>query len=151
VTAFPPIEALLPQGGRMRLLSRVLHHDAASTRCAVDASRSELFRGGDGRLPGWLAVEYMAQCAAAHGGLLARRLGESPRPGLFVSARRIEIAADDFAPDARLVVSARHARGDRGLVAFDGALHDGGGRELAAGRLFVYVVEDWSALRGAGR
>lgn len=144
--AFPPVEELLPQSGRMRLVSEVLAHDAGATSCAVDVGRSELFRDAEGRVPVWVALEYMAQCAAVHGGLLSRRLGEPMRPGLFVSARRVAFHAEAFDPGAPLVVTARHERGERGLVGFDCEVRAADGAPLAAGRLFVYVADDWSQL-----
>jgi predicted hotdog family 3-hydroxylacyl-ACP dehydratase len=98
------IEGLLPQVGPMRLLSRLLAHTRERTICAVDVSDSELFREADGQVPACVALEYMAQCVAAHGVLLDR---ESPRPGLLVGVKHLELHRDRLAPSESLEVSAR--------------------------------------------
>lgn len=137
----PPIEELLPQRGAMRLLDAVLAHDERETRCAADPARAELFRDEDGRVPAWVALELMAQCAAVHGGLAARHRGEPPRAGLFVGARRVRLAADAFEEGRPLEVGVVHVRGERGAVAFDGWVRDGAETELAAGRLAFFVAD----------
>ena len=81
---FPPIALLLPQAGAMRLLERVLAHDGDGTRCAVNPSRSALFRDASGRVPAWVALEYMAQCAAADGSLRRRARGLELEPALLI-------------------------------------------------------------------
>jgi len=136
----PPVAELLPQTGPMRLLERVLAHDAEHTRCAVDPAQSHLFCDAAGRVPGWVAIEWMAQCAAAHGGLRGRARGEGPRPGLFVGSRRLRFACDAFEPGRILEVTARHAAGRDERLAFDCAvLEPSGGPLLAEGRLNVLV------------
>ncbi len=139
LAAIPPVAELLPHSGPMRLLERVLAHDADGTRCAVWPGRSALFRDATGRVPCWVAAEYMAQCAAVDGSLRLRARGVSPRPVLFVGSRRIAFHREAFDPSQRLEVEARYAAGrPGGLVAFDCALFAGeGGDTLAEGRLNV--------------
>lgn len=154
--AFPPLEALLPQSGPMRLLDAVVHHDAGETRCHTTTARARLFADATGRVPIWVAIELMAQCAAAHGGLLARARGERPRPGLFLGSRRTTFGVSDLAPERPLEVRARlmaggtpPADGDEGdrRLAFAGAVHDAaGGPPLAEGRLLVLLPRDFAAL-----
>ena len=142
--AFPDLAELMPHSGRMRLLSRVLEHSAERTVCAVDVDRSELFREPDGGVPAWVGLEYMAQCVAAHAGLVARHLGWPVERGLFLGTRRTDFFVDRFAPGSRLEVSAAHLRGDQGLLWFDCSLRgaDGtSGGELARGRLSVYAMQ----------
>jgi predicted hotdog family 3-hydroxylacyl-ACP dehydratase len=131
----------------MRLLSQVLEHAPDSTLCAVDAAASELFAGPDGRVPGWVAIEWMAQAIAVHGGLLARARGEAPRVGLFLGSRRVELARDDFGPEERLRVRATHERGDAGLLRFACRVEaEAGAPALASGVLLVYLLDDLSRL-----
>lgn len=145
MTAFPDLGLLLPHAGPMRLLDRVLEHDAAATTCAVDPAGSAPFRRPDGSVPCWVGLEYMAQCAAAHGGLVGRALGLPPRPGLFLGSRRVRFFADALRGPLR--VTARHHRGETGLVAFDCQVRGAaGGVALAEGRIALYVFGDWSAL-----
>ena len=148
--AFPAIAALVPQAGPMCLLDRVLEHGPSHTLCAVDPGRSRLFAAPDGSVPAWVGLEYMAQCIAAHGGLVALARGEPPRPGVLLGSRRLGFGVQRFERDRELRVSARHHRGERGLVAFDCELRDlDGGSPLVHGRLHVYLVDGWEALEAA--
>ena len=147
---FPPIAALLPHSGPMCLLDAVIEHARDRTRCTVDPARSGLFAAGDGRIPAWLGLEYMAQCIAAHGGLAARANNEPPRPGLMLGSRRIAFAVEWFDPREPLLVTASHHRGETGLVAFDCDVRLTPDHEpMVTGRVNVYIVDDWNALEGA--
>ena len=42
--AWPPLAELVPHAGPMRLLARVLEHDARATRCEVVVADSALFQ-----------------------------------------------------------------------------------------------------------
>jgi predicted hotdog family 3-hydroxylacyl-ACP dehydratase len=149
--AFPDIATLVPHSGPMCLLDRVLEHTRERTLCEVDPAGSRLLANSDGSVPAWVALEYMAQCIAVHGGLAARARGEAPRPGLLLGSRRIDFAAREFAPGEKLRVSAAHHRGELGLAAFDCAVFaEAGGDPLVRGRLNVYIVEDWQQLADAG-
>ena len=131
----------------MLLLHSVAIHEPTHTVCRAFAADSALFAESDGSVPSWLGLEYMAQCAAVHGGLVSRARGEGPRPGLLLGSRRLELFADAFASDQQLRVMARHHRGESGLVTFDCTIEDE--REagvLAQGRLNLYILKDWSEL-----
>ena len=141
--AFPDIAELVPHASPMRLVARVLAHSPQETVCALDPAASELFRDTEGRIPGWVALEWMAQCIAAHGGLVARAGGRQPSPGMLVGARRLEFARDAFAPGDPLEVEARFAGAAGALASFDCALRQGG--EVAAtATLSVYVSESFA-------
>lgn len=147
--SFPPVAELVPQSGPMCLLDRVLEHGPGRTVCAVDPAKSTALAQPDGRVPALVGLEYMAQCIAAHGGLVARARGEAPRPGLFLGARRVSFGVEEFARDRALRVEVRHHRGESGLVAFDCELREeGGGPPLVRGRLNVYIVASWKDLDG---
>jgi predicted hotdog family 3-hydroxylacyl-ACP dehydratase len=130
----------------MRLLDRVEAHDEERTACRVLPTASALFRNADGSVPVWVGIEFMAQCAAVHGGLLARERGEAPRPGLFVGSRRLAFRCESFAPDVPLRVTARHAAGHGDALAFDCAVEDpAGGPPLVEGRLNVLRLRELPA------
>jgi predicted hotdog family 3-hydroxylacyl-ACP dehydratase len=138
---WPPLAELLPHAGPMRLLERVEAHDGKFTACRADPSASALFRTASGAIPAWVGIEYMAQCAATHGGLLARARGEPPRPGLFVGSRRLVFRCESFAPEVPLVVTSRLAAGRVDTLAFDCTVEDpAGGAPLAEGRLNVRLL-----------
>lgn len=149
---FPPIDEVLPQTGPMRLLEAVVAHDPKCTRCRVEPGRSELFRDATGRIPSWVGIEYMAQCIAAHGGLLARARGEAPRPGLFVGSRRLVFRRDAFEPGRVLEVSARHVAGHSEILSFECSVLDPDEEApLLEGRLNVLLPRDLAALGGGAR
>ena len=141
--SWPPLSELLPQAGPMRLLERVEEHDDEHTVCVALPSASTLFQDQAGFVPSWVAIEYMAQCAAAHGGLLARARGVAPRLGLFVGSRRLLFRCERFTPGIVLRVSARHAAGHGDTLAFDCTVEDpAGGPPLAEGRLNVLLLSE---------
>lgn len=150
--AFPAISELIPHARRMLLLGRVLEHGPEHTVCSVRVEDSELFRDADGCVPAWVGIEYLAQCMAVYGSLVARTAGRPPRLGPFIGGRRVELRVDRFLPGQVLRVAVRHLRGDRGLVAFEGRIDDGGeGEALVEGRLHVYSADLWTGRsRSAG-
>jgi predicted hotdog family 3-hydroxylacyl-ACP dehydratase len=140
---FPSLDELLPQAAPMRLLEAVLDHDGQSTRCLVDPGRSALFRDDCGRIPAWVGIEYMAQCIAAHGGLVARARGEAVRPGLLLGSRRLVFRCDGFDPAQLLEVTARHVGGRARALSFECAIPDPrGGAALVEGRLGVLPLAE---------
>ncbi|MBW2244429.1 MAG: hypothetical protein JRH01_20785 [Deltaproteobacteria bacterium] len=159
---FPELEQLVPQAGSMCLLDRVLRHDERETACAVRPAASGALALPDGRIPATAALEWMAQCIAAHAGLRAHEEGRPLWPGLFLGARRATLPPAAFDTEGELVVTARWVRGRAqgtalGAHAFDCEVRtfeaEAGERPpLAHGTLNVMVVEDLAELasRGAG-
>jgi len=144
---FPPPAELVPQGGAMSLLSRVISHDAHGTSCAVDPAASALLRAADGSLPAWVALEYMAQCIAAHGGLLARERGAPPRIGFFVGSRRASFRVPTLPLREELRVRAEPLRAGSGLLTFACTLERASdGERLAEGQLSVFIPDDLASL-----
>ena len=139
---FPPVAELAPHAGPMRLLGRVLDHTPDATTCSVDPGRSGLFADADGAVPAWVGVEYMAQCIAVHGGLLARAADAAPRAGLFVGSRRVRPHAERFAPGEALEVTARPLSGSAALASFACEVRGPGGATLVEGRLNVYIQRE---------
>jgi predicted hotdog family 3-hydroxylacyl-ACP dehydratase len=146
--AYPELAELLPHSGPMRLLERVLAHSPERTVCALDPSASELFRDGSGSVPAWVALEWMAQCIAAHGGLVARGEGRAPSPGMLVGAKRLALERAHFAAGESLEVEARFAGGAGALASFECALR-AGSELVATGSLSVYVSDARARAPGA--
>ena len=134
----------MPHRGTMCLLDRMVGWDAGRIECVAGGHRDPAhpLRSRSGLLAA-AAIEYAAQAAALHGGLLARAAGATASPGYLASAREVRLAAwrlDDLpaaASDLLRVVAERQA-GDAGrlLYAFSVA-HDG--RDIATGRLAVVL------------
>ncbi len=147
----PPLDTLLPQSGRMALLDRILDHDGDSTTCAVSPDDHEWFRGPDGRVPAWVSIEYMAQCCAAHGGLLLRDAPrKTPPAALLLGVRRIDLYTESFAPGSELQVTVRPAAGSGRAAAFQCSIRDGE-RLLADARLSFYAPEEPAGGTGHAR
>ena len=140
---FPPVAEVLPHRGRMVLLTRVLAHERSGTACAVAIDEQELFRQSDGSVGSWIGVEYMAQCVAAHAGLVGRANRRAPRVGYLVSSRRLRFHVPRFDPGQMLRVStAQLWGGERGMVAFQCKIEDqASGALLVEGRLNCYMPE----------
>ena len=142
----PPVSELIPHRGKVLLLERLLAHDAESTTVRVAVGASGWLRRGDGSAPSWLAVEYMAQCAAAHEGMLARSEGRPPPLGFLISARGLHLHCAHFAAEEFLRVRASRALGRPGLGALSHScsIHAANqgtqGALLAEGRLSVSLA-----------
>jgi len=125
----------------MVLLSRVLHHEEDRTVCAVDIDAQPMFRDSAGNVAAWVGIEYMAQCIAAHAGLIGRASEKPPQVGFLIGCRRIDFHAPCFRRGQTLEVTARHVwGGDEGLASFDCTLLDASTRALLAkGRLNCFA------------
>jgi 3-oxoacyl-[acyl-carrier-protein] synthase-1 len=137
----PPPSEILPHAGPMVLLSRVLHHEADRTVCEVDIDTQSMFLDPAGNVAAWIGIEYMAQCIAAHAGLVGRADGKPPQLGFLVGSRRIDFHTPGFRRGQTLEVTARRVWGGvEGAASFDCALLDASTRAvLAAGRLSCFT------------
>ncbi len=146
---FPAVEEIVPHAGSMVLLSRVLRHREDETVCTVEIDQQTLLRDPDGSVAAWIGLEYMAQCIAAHGGLIGRAAGEPPQVGFLLGSRCLSFHAARFHPGQTLVVRATRVWGKaRGMVSFDCSLEDSAtGALLAEGRINCFVPEPGEALR----
>ena len=137
----PPIADVLPHRGSMLLLSSVLEHSEDHTVCAVDVDVETPFAGPEGTVPAMVAIEYMAQCVAAHAGLRARARGEPARIGFLIGSRRLDFRTlGDFRAGRRLIVRATRAWGEEEFAMFSCRLIDAeSGAVLVEGRLDVFL------------
>lgn len=142
----PPVSELLPHRGAVVLLERVVEHDRESTTARVEVGPNGWLSRQDGSTPAWLAIEYMAQCASAHEGLLARAEGRALPEGVLVRVFGLRIHRSRFEPGEALCVSARRARGrpEIGAISYACSIRSGEmcpeGAALAEGRLSVALT-----------
>jgi 3-oxoacyl-[acyl-carrier-protein] synthase-1 len=136
-TELPPVAEILPHTGSMVLLSRVLHHDEGRTVCSVETGERTFLCDANGDVGAWVGLEYMAQCVAAHAGLVGRASGEPPRIGLLLGSRRIIFHTPRFHSKKTLLITAQQVWGRGvGLVSFDCSVQDGATSDLLVeGRL----------------
>jgi predicted hotdog family 3-hydroxylacyl-ACP dehydratase len=124
----------------MVLLDAVLAHAGDETTCVVAIREDSPFRDPDGPVPGWVGLEYMAQCVAAHAGLIDHAAGRPAGIGFLVGARRVTFHADGYRPGQVLHVSARRLWGEGRLGAFACSIRDPGtGAVLAEGTVSAYL------------
>lgn len=133
-----PVADLVPHGGRMCLLERVLRWDDTTITLTTGTHRDpENPLSDDGRLRAVHLCEYGAQAMAVHGGLIARQRGEHARPGLLVSLRHVVLACDyvhDLEKDLEVEATRVHAGASAWQYDFR-VTHEG--RLLAHGRATV--------------
>jgi predicted hotdog family 3-hydroxylacyl-ACP dehydratase len=141
----PPIDELIPHAGESILLDRVVSHSPERTTARVIVGNKRWLTQPDGSVAPWLAVEYMAQCVAAHESMLARADGRILPLGFLVRVMRLRLGAARFRGGEVLRVSSRRIRGRPGLgiLSHDCTIFaetDGPEAEpVAAGRLSIVV------------
>lgn len=136
------IRDLVPHSAPMLLLRRVVEHSETTTVCEVETADSHLFAAAGGRLPAWLALEYMAQCAAVHGGLLARAASRPPRAGMLIGTRRLTLHTDGFSAGQLLLVSAHSVHTGAQMLSFAAEVRDRERTEiLAAARINIHLFD----------
>lgn len=130
------IRALVPHGGDMCLLERIVSVNDTQIVCATFSHRSPAnpLRHA-GRLAALHLAEYGAQTMAVHGGLQAA--GEPTRGGMLVAIRDLKLQVERFDDvEEELVVTAVRlvANADGRIYSFSARA---GERELASGRVSV--------------
>jgi predicted hotdog family 3-hydroxylacyl-ACP dehydratase len=134
---------VLPQKPPMVLLDSIVSHDGKATVCSVLPGPRAPFADADGAVPAHVALEYMAQCAAAHSGIVEREKGRAIRLGFLLGSRRATFHVPRFPPGRELRVTARVAWDDGELASFECKVEDGAsGALLAEGELSAYSPHD---------
>ena len=134
----------MPHRGAMCLLDRMVAWDANRIECLAGGHRDPAhpLRSRSGLMAG-TAIEYAAQAAALHGGLMAQASGRAASPGYLASAREVRLGAwrlDELPGaenDALRIVAERQA-GDAGRLLYAFRVEHAG-REIASGRLAVVL------------
>ena len=145
VNDLPPMRELLPHQGMVLLLDRVLEHDAESTTTRVSIDRQTWLKRDDGSVASWVALEYMAQCIAAHEGIRTHLRGLPPVHGSLAAIVGVRLYRSYFESGELLRVRSRRARGRPGLgvISHFCTVHEdrptGEGQLLAEGRLSIAI------------
>jgi predicted hotdog family 3-hydroxylacyl-ACP dehydratase len=125
----------------MRLLHRVLEHGPEGAACEARASDAAIFRDAAGRIPAWVAIEWMAQCAGIQGALLVLARGEKPGLGFLTGGRAVRLLVPFLPEDVSVRVEARPAGSAAGLHSFACRVVTEAGALLAEGRLGIFVPQ----------
>ena len=113
----PPLEDVLCHRGSVLLLHEIVEHSDQHTVARVDVSRQSWLKRQDGSVAAWVAIEYMAQCFAAHEGLVADFQNRHLPLGFLIGVHRLRLYVPEIRADWRLRVRTRAARGRPGLGA----------------------------------
>lgn len=136
---------LVPHAGEMLLLDEVLSFDADTLRARARVRPDGPLHADDGRVPPWIALEFMAQAVAAWAGCQARVAGRAVELGFLLGTRRFDCRFDALPAGMELIVDVRRCLQDEsGIGVFECRL-TGAGALLAEARLNVYSPRDASA------
>jgi predicted hotdog family 3-hydroxylacyl-ACP dehydratase len=145
MTTSVPLEELIPHRPPMVLIDAVESFDAAAKRLVarVTIGENQLFCTSDG-VPNWVAIEYMAQTAAALVGLYDKVTapGAPARPGLLLGTRRLDLKLDRFEMGKTYFISAENVFSDDEAASFICSIQDAAGDTVATATLSAYRPPD---------
>ncbi len=134
----------MPHRGAMRLVDRVLEHDADSIAVEARVRVDGPFHV-DGGLPAYVGVELMAQAIACWAGMRAQAQGLAPPVGFLLGTRRYESRVSAFGiGDVLRVTAHRELVADSGLAVFSCTI-SGRGVPLASAHVSVFEPPDAAA------
>lgn len=140
-----PLEELLPHRPPMVLIDAVESFDVEARRLTarVTIGENQLFFDGQG-VPNWVAIEYMAQTAAALVGLYDRQVtpGQPARPGLLLGTRKLDLKLERFEAGKTYHVVAENAFSDSDAASFVCRIEDEAGETVATANLNAYRPPD---------
>ncbi len=145
MTTSVPLEELIPHRPPMVLIDAVESFDAAAKRLVarVTIGENQLFCTSDG-VPNWVAIEYMAQAAAALVGFYDKVTapGAPARPGLLLGTRRLDLKLDRFEKGKTYFISAENVFSDDEAASFICSIQDAAGDTVATATLSAYRPPD---------
>lgn len=111
----------------MVLLDRVIEVDRNGAHCTCRTGPESLFHLPGLGVPGWVAIEYMAQCIAVSAGACAQ-IENRPIPlGLLLGTRHMALQLGLFLTDREYrVESALNFKDDSGMAAHECRILEGG-------------------------
>ncbi|WP_226876675.1 hotdog family protein [Microbulbifer hainanensis] len=136
-------EDLVPHSGDMSLLDRVLIVGEETLTAELYVRDDGIF-ARDGRVPGYVGIEYMAQAVAAFSGYHAKQRGEEVRLGFLLGTRKFETSVDSFLCGDKLTVEVeRLLQAENGMATFECRVSGDGAQQSA--RLNVYQPDNIEA------
>ena len=138
-----PVDDLLPHCRSLKLVDTLLDYGSDHLRLSLTVRDAAPFGDGDGGVPSYLGLEYMAQAISVFSGLELHAMGEGPKIGLLIGTRQYRAAVPRFLDGEVLEVSVRRVIGGDGEVwVFDGAITGRGGQVLAAAQVKACRPDD---------
>jgi predicted hotdog family 3-hydroxylacyl-ACP dehydratase len=147
VTAYPPIEELLPHRGSLLLIDRIRHaEDGRKCVAEYEVRPDSWYADANGAMPAWIGIELMAQTIAACFGVEQRNRGGPAKVGLLLGSRRYVSSVPFFERGAVLEITADvQYREANGFGAFDCTI-EWRGRRLAEATIKIYESESFERL-----
>lgn len=139
VPTLPDLSRLVPHRAPMLLIDELVSVDGDSAVSRVTIRPDSPF-AVNGRVPGWVSLEYAAQCVAAFAGTRDHAAGSKPRPGFLVAARDFTLSTDNFDVGDCLLVHARLTWGEAVVGRFECHI-EREGEVVARASLSVYQPE----------
>ena len=140
-----PLDKLLPHRPPMVLIDAVESFDAEAKRLTarVTIGENQLFFDGDG-VPNWVAIEYMAQTAAALVGYYDKHVapGQPIRPGLLLGTRKLDLKLERFETGKTYRIVAENAFSDSDAASFACRIEDEAGETVVTANLNAYRPPD---------
>ena len=140
-----PLDELLPHRPPMVLIDAVESFDAEAKRLTarVTIGENQMFFDGQG-VPNWVAIEYMAQTAAALVGYYDRHVapGQPVRPGLLLGTRKLDLKLERFEAGKTYRIVAENAFSDSDAASFVCRIEDDTGETVATANLNAYRPPD---------
>jgi predicted hotdog family 3-hydroxylacyl-ACP dehydratase len=133
--------AYLPHDAPMLLLERVLNVSEEQATCQVTVTGQGVlapFIDASGNLPGWYALELMAQTVGVWSGWHRQQKGEAQISlGMVLGARELKCVAGEFAADSVLEVTVSLLMQDERFGSFECEII-ADGKKLASGRVNTF-------------
>ncbi len=139
------ISEVLHHDEPMIVLDKLLDYDQSFAECEVNIDKNTLFMLESGKVPGWIALEFMAQTIAAHAGVLALRKGENPKIGFLLGTRHLELETSVFTQGQKLRVRAESLSSweTNGFAAYQCSITDvSQNKTLMSGKLNVFQPDN---------
>ncbi|WP_294901472.1 3-hydroxy-fatty acyl-ACP dehydratase [Tatumella sp. UBA2305] len=131
----------LPHQAPMILLEKVISVSEQHAHCQVTVSATGVlapFLTADGELPGWFALELMAQSVGVWNGWHnASQQQETVSMGMILGARQLTTASPQFTANAVLDIHTTLLMQDGRVGSFDAVILSAGD-EVASGRVNTY-------------
>lgn len=136
----PPVADLVPHAPPTLALQELVHQEPGSATLRLCIEEHGLLVRGDG-VDGSVALELMAQGAAACLGMDAYRGGGAVRVGMVVGCRKLVLARDRYRVGETLTVQVRCTRTSDFASNFDGELRDASGALAARATMTIVHPE----------
>lgn len=143
---FPNIVDLVPHAGEMVMLHRVVCWHGREVVVAADLVRPNIMAGENGRIPGYVGLEFMAQGISAAAGLERRAEGKDPIIGLVLGARKYQAFVSYFPTEGEIHVRVRETFVQNPVAVFEASISLGN-KCLARGEIKVTQPDSEETLR----